>query len=540
MPAVEVDEAHSPLKQAAGETSWKSSTKAEENEPTNVSRETPNKANGCRTCAIIAIVLLIISTLGNLAMNTVAFVLMREMHVEIQGNLHSPVLVSSTGKPVGVRAVHDVYNSATAIASGNLTIGHVHGQLQRQVASVACSEVIAGVRNLESGLDNQFTVRCRAPGCDSEVSVMSVSSSRFAPAGSDQSLDEHAGWFAVIGMAISNDPDAVGLRYDSECHMSVAHCMANPTSLCAVQAYGTTLERQRRHLKESHGAADADLDELFAAINEPAELRAAVDRFNADHRDEARRRQLYHSQYCPAISGAGCHPAGSLLNVEGGKDLPIEKATVGMRIATPSGYRPITGVFHAEADATDEYVRLSTADGHMMAITPLHLVFANGAEVDPSTVRVGDLLSTPDGASEVTRVETVLLDGKFHIFVDGGAYYIDGVLASDTLDLVPRPLWPIVRAYVKVRYQLGVPIMPVGTGLFPNHAWLLDFLTSIGTPQPLLKYALFPLTVIAGIGTELINSAVEYFRIPLGTAAATVAIACTIGKVAPLRARASA
>jgi len=537
MPVDEIDvDAHSPLTAVGGDTPWKSSTNAKKFEPAPAPREAPNKAAGWRTCAIVAMVLLIISTLGNLAMNTVAFVLMREMHIETQGNY--PIMVSNTGRPVGVHAVHDVYNSATAVEAGNVTIGHVHGQLQQQAASVACSEVLAGVRNLEGGLDNQFTVKCRAPGCDSEVSVMSVSSSRFAPAGSDQSLDEQAGWFAVLGMAVSNDPEP--LLYDSECHMSVAHCQANPTSLCAVQAYATTPEAQRRHLKESHGAADADLDQLFAAIHDPTELRAAVHQFNADHRDEARRRQLYHSAYCPAITGAGCHPAGSLLHVEGGKRLPIEKAAVGMRVATPSGYQPITGVFHAETDATDKFVQLSTADGHVMAITPLHLVFANGVEVDPGTVRVGDLLSTLHGTSAVTRVESVQLDGKFHIFVDGGAYYVDGVLASDTLDLVPRPLWPVVRAYVKARYQLGVPIMPVGTGVFPNHAWLLDLLTRIGTPQPLLKFGLFPLTVTAGIGTELVNSAVEYFRVTLGTAATMAAVAGTMGKVAPLRARASA
>lgn len=500
--------------------------------------EATTKTNGWRTIAIAASVLVIVLLICNLVVTTVAFVVLHEMQIE---GGSSPLLTSTAnGRPVGTHAVRDVYSSATTIEHGNLTISHLHGQLQTQVASVACSEVLAGIRKLEDGYENEFSVKCHAPGCAHEVSVMAVSSSRFAPVKlSELRLDEEAGWFGVIAMAVANDPDAVGLRYDSECHMTVASCRANPSAECSVRAYAPTAEETRRRLAETHGAHSAALDALFLAVDEPAKLHAAISQFNADHFEEARRRQLYHSRYCPAISGAGCHPAGSLLQLEGGRRVPIERAAVGMRIATPSGYERITGVFHAE-DRPDRFVRLSTADGHMMAITPLHLVFANGAEADPAAVRVGDELHTAGGGvSRVTRVERVKLDGKYHIFVAGGSYYVDGVLASDRLDLVPAPLWPLVRAYVAARDVLGVPIMPVGTGLFPNHAWLLDLLTRIGTPQPLLKFALFPLTVVSGIGTELVNTAAERLRVPLGTAAA-LALALALPKMAPLRASAAA
>ena len=89
-----------------------------------------------------------------------------------------------------------------------------------------------------------------------------------------------------------------------------------------------------------------------------------------------------------------------------------------------------------------------------------------------------------------------------------------------------------VRAYVAARFAIGVPIIPVGRGLFPNHAWAVDLLGLLGVPTVVQRTALFPLTIACGIGTELINAAAEHAT---GAMATVVAAAAAVGSVRKLR-----
>ena len=142
----------------------------------------------------------------------------------------------------------------------------------------------------------------------------------------------------------------------------------------------------------------------------------------------------------------------------------------------------------------------------------------------------------------MTRVEKVERAGAYHVFVAGGAYYVDGVLASDYYALTPAAVWPLVRAYVAARSAIGVPIIPVGRGLFPNHAWAVDLLGLLGVPTVVQRTALFPLTIACGIGTELINAAAEVATskapaIALGTAAVAVLATAAAHKMMKMKKR---
>ena len=64
-----------------------------------------------------------------------------------------------------------------------------------------------------------------------------------------------------------------------------------------------------------------------------------------------------------------------------------------------------------------------------------------------------------------------------------------------------------MRAYVEARYSLGTPIIPVGMGYFPDHAWAAHLLDRAGVPLWTQKNVLSPLTVTTGILTELANVA---------------------------------
>ena len=117
-----------------------------------------------------------------------------------------------------------------------------------------------------------------------------------------------------------------------------------------------------------------------------------------------------------------------------------------------------------------------------MAISPLHHAFVNGTEIDPSFIKLGDLLHTPHGLEPVTRIETLEARGAYHPFVKGGNYFVDGILASDYYGLVPKAVWSLGRAYVEARFWLGIPVIPVGKGDFPDHAWAAGSLGRAGVP----------------------------------------------------------
>ena len=222
--------------------------------------------------------------------------------------------------------------------------------------------------------------------------------------------------------------------------------------------------------------------------------------------------------------GVGCHPAGSYLTLEDGKSIAIERAAVGTLIKTDTGFQPILGFLHDEEDTVGSYLRFTTPSASM-ATSPLHHAFVNGTEIDPSFIKLGDLLHTLHGLEPVTRIETLEVRGAYHPFVKGGSYYVDGILASDYYALVPKAVWLLGRAYVEARYWLGIPVIPVGKGFFPNHAWVADLIGRAGVPLWAQKTVLSPLTVASSILTELANVAAEHFPAWLGTAAAAIAVA---------------
>jgi len=204
----------------------------------------------------------------------------------------------------------------------------------------------------------------------------------------------------------------------------------------------------------------------------------------------------------------------------------MDEARVGDLVRTQSGFAPILGFLHAEAVAPAPYLRISAgagADAHSVAISALHHLYANGAEVAAAAVREGDVLETLRGPQAVTRVERIEEAGAYHLFVAGGTYFADGVLASDRLGLVPRAAWAAGRAYARARFAAGVPVVPVGAGVL-RHAWLSELLAGAGVPLAVQRDVLFPLTVASSVLTELVNVAAdvaaERAALGLGTAAA--------------------
>ena len=182
----------------------------------------------------------------------------------------------------------------------------------------------------------------------------------------------------------------------------------------------------------------------------------------------------------------------------------------------------LLGFLHADEDIVGSYLRFTTRSASI-AISPGHHAFINGTETDPSFIKLGDLLHTPHGLEPVTRIETVEARGAYHIYVKGGNYYVDGILASEYMSferifphpfgLAPRAVTSLVHAYVEARYSLGIPLIPVGKGFFSSKG-IFSLHDTSSVPSPLIV----ALTIL----TELANAAAEH---ALGTGAATLAAA---------------
>ena len=95
-----------------------------------------------------------------------------------------------------------------------------------------------------------------------------------------------------------------------------------------------------------------------------------------------------------------------------------------------------------------------------------------------------------------------LITGAFHLFVPSGAYYVDGLLASDYLDYIRlKPVWAAGRYYVAARFYAGLPIVTHGVvDVFKVTA------AAAALPAP-VQLAAAPLLFVATVALELVNLA---------------------------------
>eukprot|EP00964_Phaeocystis_antarctica_P139315 scaffold104089_cov64-Phaeocystis_antarctica.AAC.5 len=108
-----------------------------------------------------------------------------------------------------------------------------------------------------------------------------------------------------------------------------------------------------------------------------------------------------------AVSLASCsshgfckyHPAGLVhLTLEDGQSIAIERAAVGTLVKTDTGIQAILGFLHADEDIVGSYLRFTTKSASM-AISSGHHASINGTEIDPSFIKLGDLLHSRTASS---------------------------------------------------------------------------------------------------------------------------------------------
>ena len=144
--------------------------------------------------------------------------------------------------------------------------------------------------------------------------------------------------------------------------------------------------------------------------------------------------------------------------------------------------------------------------GRTVSISDKHFIFADGVEVDPATVRVGQTLATIDGPRKVRAIAKEVYAGAYHIVTPSGAYYVDGVAASTYVSYIPHAAWKIFGdGYITLRYRIGLPIVPEGEAPIPLF-WLLHGLQAAGVPDTVQSAIFWPAIAGSVVATEIASA----------------------------------
>lgn len=129
---------------------------------------------------------------------------------------------------------------------------------------------------------------------------------------------------------------------------------------------------------------------------------------------------------------AACFPGESVVALRSGGTKRMDELTVGDVVQSGKGvWSSVFMWTHADASATSDFVKLTTASGHSLSLSHGHYVYADGKSVPADTVRVGDRLTIADGTtSNVVRVEEITGEGLFNPQTVSGDIVVDGVVAT--------------------------------------------------------------------------------------------------------------
>jgi hypothetical protein len=158
-----------------------------------------------------------------------------------------------------------------------------------------------------------------------------------------------------------------------------------------------------------------------------------------------------------------CFPASATVTLASGARVRMDALAVGDAVAVGGSARP-SPVFmftHREKAGVHAFVRLTTAAGAALSLSPGHYVYAGGALVRADAVRVGDELRLAGGsASGVVAVGATLELGLYNPQTLHGDIVVDGVVAS-TYTAAVEPavahaaLAPLRAAFACFGYSTG-------------------------------------------------------------------------------------
>lgn len=277
------------------------------------------------------------------------------------------------------------------------------------------------------------------------------------------------------------------------------------------------------------GVASASANRMLELAKSPAYNKSVHTHViaNFDHQ----RRRLGEKE-CAKRENRWCHPSHATVELATNQHVRLDELTIGERIRTPTGFEPVVGFLHAEPDVFASYHVFTTATGRKIVISDRHYLFVDGVAADPTTVKVGSMLSTPDGQQRVVTVGKEMHAGAYHLVTPSGAYYVDGVAASTYVAYVPHAVWRVAGdGYITLRYHLGLPVVPEGQAQL-SLFWLQDLFRAAGVDDDTISAYAWPVVALSAQLTELACAAASAVTTKLTTPLTVGAVAAAVGYTA--------
>lgn len=126
-----------------------------------------------------------------------------------------------------------------------------------------------------------------------------------------------------------------------------------------------------------------------------------------------------------------CFPSSSRVRLIDGTDVRMDELNAGAHVRVGDGTTSKVFLFtHRQPNVTSTFVRISTASGHCISLTPGHYMHVNGRLTAAASVRVGDSLDTEYGSVTVELTERVRLFGLYAPHTVHGDIMVDGIRVS--------------------------------------------------------------------------------------------------------------
>lgn len=182
-----------------------------------------------------------------------------------------------------------------------------------------------------------------------------------------------------------------------------------------------------------------------------------------------------------------CFPSDSTVQASNGDIIKMKDIQLGDSIRTSTSQHQYSSVYmftHKLHNIMYEFIKLDTASGHSITLTPSHYIYINDNElVKASVVRKDDMLSVVDmGLSKVIDISKVNKQGLFNPQTLQGDVVVNGIKASTYTSSVKISTAHAMLSPLRAVYdRLGLSFTCLDNGATRIASWLPSGESTVST-----------------------------------------------------------
>jgi Hint module/Fasciclin domain len=184
-----------------------------------------------------------------------------------------------------------------------------------------------------------------------------------------------------------------------------------------------------------------------------------------------------------------CFPASAFLHTPNGIDIAmhVPAAGVSVKVSADPAIAPSKIYFfsHKTRAGMHDFASISTSSGHVVTLSAIHYLYANGKLTAASAVKIGDVLHTLDGPSTVSSITTVRERGLYAPHTLHGDIVVNRVVVSSYTRAMHPTIAHALLAPVRSIVHLGLSDEPVGEMMYEGAGRFLAVSRIIGGPERL-------------------------------------------------------